>query len=117
MLVVYVRKPHLMSEILQWQTTTLSADFNGETRSFPFVWREVMDYFEEVLSDPALAPDSTLHSTIKTLHRGSHSTRMYDEPHTGTAWPEVEVCALVRAVSYTRSNRAVTAAGGCSRGR
>jgi hypothetical protein len=75
----------------QWQKSQLSAEYEGELKTFDFWWREPMDYCTELITDPSMMEHTTFYPVEKTLHQDGRETRMYDEPWTGTTWAEVQV--------------------------
>jgi hypothetical protein len=75
-----------MSHLSQFRTDSVSDVFEGQTLTYTFLWREPMEYVEELLVDSILVQQSQFYPVKKWLHHNGKVTRLYDEPWTGERW-------------------------------
>jgi hypothetical protein len=68
-------------------------EFEGKRLEFQLWWREPMDLFEELVTDPSLMQHSHFHATRKFVVVNGKATRMRDEPWTADEWWDIEVGA------------------------
>jgi hypothetical protein len=76
--------------IVQWKTSDVEASLNGKVYTYQFHWRDPVEYFEDLITDPSLMPYSDFHSARKYLVNGTTHKRLVDEPFTANEWWDIE---------------------------
>lgn len=78
----------------------VSEEFEGEIKTFEFVYRSPIDWLKSIVTDPTLAPFIAWHPHKKFLFRDGYETPMYDEPCTGERWWNIQVGLISRGLTY-----------------
>jgi Plavaka transposase len=77
----------------QFQSGTVSADFENVTYTFNFRYRDPWKWVVDLITDPSLADTIVWYPSQKFLHEDGRVTRLYDEYDTADTWWEVQVRA------------------------
>jgi hypothetical protein len=75
----------------QWHTDHVSATLDGKEHTYKFLWREPVDFFDSLVTDPSLMTFSHFHAVRKWMINHGRRTRLFDEPWTGDDWWKIEV--------------------------
>lgn len=81
-----------LAYIVQFEEGTFSVDYNSQTFTFKFPYRDSWKIYQNWITNPTLAEEIHWYPVPKYLCRDGEEVAMYDEVnHTGTLWWDVQV--------------------------
>ncbi|KAL1671770.1 hypothetical protein EV122DRAFT_295305 [Schizophyllum commune] len=78
------------AKIPKFDSTTVTATFNGHTEEYKMYCTDVWEWVHSVITDPALAPFLSWDAQVISKFDGAEWERILDEPWTGNRWYKIQ---------------------------
>jgi hypothetical protein len=85
---------HFKRETTQFQTGSVSGEYDGQMYKFEFEYRDPWEWIRSIVTDPTLCKSVYWYPVRKYLHDNGHITRLIDQPNTANKWWRVQVCSI-----------------------
>ena len=83
----------------QFERHVVTVQYKGEDVSHDFYCCDVYQYLKDIVCNPYLFKEMVFDAQILSKFNGQEFVRFYDEPWTGKRWYELQVCAILVAIS------------------
>lgn len=78
----------------KFQEGTVSAEYNGQTFTFKFPYRDPWEVYQSWITDPTLSQEINWYPIRKYLCEDGKEVAIYDDINTGTLWWDIQVHPL-----------------------